>query len=82
MDKDSHFKLCSASVVVQVRYLGLVENMKVRRAGYPFRMKYEWFMKRLSSLSLTLSNSLPGVHSNNQQVQDALGSHLAQLCIE
>jgi myosin-1 len=30
----------------QVRYLGLVENMKVRRAGYPFRMPYSRFMKR------------------------------------
>jgi len=27
----------------QVRYLGLVENMKVRRAGYPYRMSYDWF---------------------------------------
>lgn len=27
----------------QVRYLGLVENMKVRRAGYPYRMRYDWF---------------------------------------
>jgi myosin-1 len=30
----------------QVRYLGLVENMKVRRAGYPFRMHYNRFMRR------------------------------------
>lgn len=33
-------------VTNQVRYLGLVENMKVRRAGYPYRMTYERFMRR------------------------------------
>ena len=33
-------------VTNQVRYLGLVENMKVRRAGFPYRMNYEWFIWR------------------------------------
>ena len=27
----------------QVKYLGLVENTKVRRAGYSYRMRYERF---------------------------------------
>ena len=30
-------------ILNQVRYLGLVENTKVRRAGYPYRMKYDRF---------------------------------------
>lgn len=30
----------------QVQYLGLVENMRVRRAGYAYRMTYERFIKR------------------------------------
>lgn len=30
----------------QVKYLGLVENMRVRRAGYAYRMTYERFVKR------------------------------------
>ena len=30
-------------VLNQVRYLGLVENTIVRRAGYPYRMKYDRF---------------------------------------
>lgn len=30
-------------VLNQVRYLGLVENTRVRRAGFPYRMKYERF---------------------------------------
>lgn len=33
-------------VLNQVRYLGLIENMKVRRAGYPYRMRYDRFMHR------------------------------------
>ena len=33
-------------VLNQVRYLGLIENMKVRRAGYPYRMRYDRFMSR------------------------------------
>ena len=30
----------------QVRYLGLLENIRVRRAGFAFRMKYEKFLAR------------------------------------
>ena len=33
-------------VLNQVRYLGLIENMRVRRAGYPYRMRYDRFMLR------------------------------------
>ena len=33
-------------VLNQVRYLGLVENTRVRRIGYAFRMKYERFVWR------------------------------------
>jgi len=36
----------------QMRCLGLIENIKVRRAGYPFRMKYSQFMFRYGSGSL------------------------------
>lgn len=30
----------------QIRYLGLLENVRVRRAGYPYRITYEAFMFR------------------------------------
>lgn len=30
----------------QVRYLGLVENILVRRAGFAHRQKYDRFLKR------------------------------------
>ena len=35
----------------QVRYLGLVENIRVRRAGFCFRATYERFLKRYKMLS-------------------------------
>lgn len=36
----------SERVLHQVRYLGLLENVKVRRAGFAFRQPYEEFLKR------------------------------------
>ena len=30
----------------QVLYLGLLENVRVRRAGFAFRMNYTHFLKR------------------------------------
>eukprot|EP01111_Echinosteliopsis_oligospora_P014908 TRINITY_DN5735_c0_g1_i1.p1 TRINITY_DN5735_c0_g1~~TRINITY_DN5735_c0_g1_i1.p1 ORF type:complete len:806 (-),score=234.13 TRINITY_DN5735_c0_g1_i1:55-2472(-) len=35
-----------ARIVEQVRYLGLLENLKVRRAGYCYRTDYERWLKR------------------------------------
>ncbi|EEC12472.1 myosin IA, putative, partial [Ixodes scapularis] len=40
-----------ALVQHQVRYLGLVENLKVRRAGFAFRQEYEAFLERYKLLS-------------------------------
>ncbi|XP_078545127.1 unconventional myosin-Ia [Lissotriton helveticus] len=39
-----------ALVETQVRYLGLVENVKVRRAGYAYRQAYEPCLKRYKML--------------------------------
>lgn len=41
-----------ALVQHQVRYLGLIENIKVRRAGYAFRQDYDAFLDRYKLLSL------------------------------
>lgn len=30
----------------QVRYLGLLENVRVRRAGFAYRHRYDLFLKR------------------------------------
>lgn len=34
----------------QVKYLGLMENLRVRRAGFAYRRKYEMFLNRYKSL--------------------------------
>ncbi|XP_044141250.1 unconventional myosin-Ia [Bufo gargarizans] len=38
-------------VKIQVRYLGLLENVRVRRAGYAYRQKYKTFLERYKLLS-------------------------------
>ncbi len=35
----------------QVRYLGLLENVRVRRAGYAFRQAYSGFLSRYKMLA-------------------------------
>ncbi|XP_015914196.2 unconventional myosin-Ic isoform X3 [Parasteatoda tepidariorum] len=37
-------------VAHQVKYLGLMENLRVRRAGFAYRKKYEEFLKRYKCL--------------------------------
>ncbi len=34
----------------QVKYLGLMENLRVRRAGFAYRRLYSLFLKRYKSL--------------------------------
>ncbi|XP_045867479.1 unconventional myosin-Ia isoform X1 [Meles meles] len=41
----------SELVAVQTRYLGLLENVRVRRAGYAYRQRYEPFLERYRLLS-------------------------------
>ena len=36
----------SHSACVQARYLGLLENVRVRRAGFASRQRYERFVER------------------------------------
>ncbi|EDW50033.1 unconventional myosin IC isoform X1 [Drosophila sechellia] len=38
-------------VLHQVKYLGLMENLRVRRAGFAYRRAYELFLERYKSLS-------------------------------
>ncbi|KAG8269686.1 Myosin-IA, partial [Homalodisca vitripennis] len=35
----------------QVRYLGLLENVRVRRAGFAYRQRYDRFLKRYKMIS-------------------------------
>lgn len=41
----------SELVAVQTRYLGLLENVRVRRAGYAYRQRYGPFLERYRLLS-------------------------------
>lgn len=38
-------------VLHQIKYLGLMENLRVRRAGFAYRRTYEMFLNRYKSLS-------------------------------
>lgn len=35
----------------QVKYLGLMEHLRVRRAGFAYRRKFEVFLKRYEGLA-------------------------------
>merc|ERR1712048_595079 len=37
-------------VIHQVKYLGLMENLRVARAGYCYRRPFEYFLQRYKSL--------------------------------
>lgn len=40
----------------QARYLGLLENVLVRRAGFVYRQRYDTFLKRYLSIYMQKSN--------------------------
>lgn len=50
-DKQQQGRFTSELVMVQARYLGLLENVRVRRAGYAFRQAYKPFLERYRLLS-------------------------------
>jgi myosin-1 len=50
-DKKQSLKFDTELVVHQVRYLGLMENLKVRRAGYAYRQFYEVVLDRYKMLA-------------------------------
>lgn len=47
---------------MQVRYLGLLENLRVRRAGYAFRMEYDKFLQRYKLLTKLTWPNFNGDH--------------------
>ncbi|WAR02554.1 MYO1C-like protein [Mya arenaria] len=60
-------------VLHQVKYLGLMENLRVRRAGFAYRRPYEVFLKRYKSLCPATWPSYRGHPKDGVQ---ALVSHL------
>ena len=47
-------------VIHQVKYLGLMENLRVRRAGFAYRRPYEMFLQRYKCLSPKTWPNYPG----------------------
>jgi hypothetical protein len=69
----------------QVRYLGLMENIRVRRAGYSFRMDFARFMQRFKMLAkATWPNFKAGAQNGCRIVCSALSAYflLVHACID
>nr|XP_030115172.3 unconventional myosin-Ia [Taeniopygia guttata] len=61
-------------VLAQVRYLGLLENVRVRRAGYAFRQPYGPFLQRYKMLN---ARTWPRWHGGDRQGAEVLLAGLA-----
>ncbi|NP_001418060.1 unconventional myosin-Ic isoform 2 [Danio rerio] len=57
----------------QVKYLGLMENLRVRRAGFAYRRSYEAFLERYKSLC---PDTWPNWHGNLPEGVATLVKHL------
>ncbi|XP_054706177.1 unconventional myosin-Ic-like [Uloborus diversus] len=57
----------------QVKYLGLMENVRVRRAGFAYKKKYEEFLKRYKCLC---PDTWPVYHGNAKEGVQLLIKHL------
>ncbi len=65
-------------VKTQVFYLGLLENVRVRRAGFAYRMTYESFLKRYKCLS---KKTWP-MPKSSQEPKDSTSDILNELSLE
>lgn len=57
----------------QVKYLGLMENLRVRRAGFAYRRPYEQFLQRYKSLC---PQTWPNYHGPAKEGVQILVCHL------
>ncbi|KAK0170717.1 hypothetical protein PV328_008530 [Microctonus aethiopoides] len=60
-------------VLHQVKYLGLMENLRVRRAGFAYRRPYEQFLQRYKSLC---AKTWPSYYGTAKEGVQLLVSHL------
>jgi myosin-1 len=60
-------------VTHQVKYLGLMENLRVRRAGFAYRRPYEMFLQRYKCLTPT---TWPNYHGPPKQGVHEIVCHL------
>jgi len=73
-----HFNIYAAVfelevVCHQVKYLGLMENLRVRRAGFAYRRPYDLFLQRYKSLA---PQTWPHYHGDPKEGVDILMKHL------
>jgi len=69
-------KLDEARVRHQIRYLGLVENIRVRRAGFANRQLYDRFLARYHMISKSTWPKWKGdARSGAQEIMNSLGVH-------
>jgi myosin-1 len=66
-------------VLHQVKYLGLMENLRVRRAGFAYRRPYEQFLQRYKCLC---SETWPNYHGLAKEGVQVLVCHLGYECDE
>ncbi|XP_032770013.1 unconventional myosin-Ia [Rattus rattus] len=71
-DQQQQGRFTSELVMVQARYLGLLENVRVRRAGYAFRQAYKPFLERYRLLSRSTWPRWNG--EDREGVEKVLGS--------
>ncbi|XP_031206142.1 unconventional myosin-Ia [Mastomys coucha] len=71
-DQQLQGRFTSELVMVQARYLGLLENVRVRRAGYAFRQGYKPFLERYRLLSRSTWPRWNG--DDREGVEKVLGS--------
>ncbi|XP_076776623.1 unconventional myosin-Ia [Arvicanthis niloticus] len=71
-DQQQQGRFTSELVMVQARYLGLLENVRVRRAGYAFRQNYKPFLERYRLLSRSTWPHWNG--EDREGVEKVLGS--------
>lgn len=71
-DQQQQGRFTSELVMVQARYLGLLENVRVRRAGYAFRQAYRPFLERYRLLSWSTWPRWNG--EDREGVEKVLGS--------
>ncbi|XP_017887268.1 myosin-IB [Ceratina calcarata] len=60
-------------ILHQVKYLGLMENLRVRRAGFAYRRPYEQFLQRYKSLC---PQTWPNYHGSAKEGVQSLVCHL------
>ena len=64
----------------QVKYLGLMENLRVRRAGFAYRRPFPFFLQRYMFLFLFIPQLIEGTGQEARQTSNQLEQRCQDLC--